>query len=185
MKKLLVFLSVFTLFSSCVLDLGDYHYYLPDNMKPLLTNNDTIYYLDSVDNRTDTFCLVINKYNRVSDNRYFFEHIDIWYKYINKRDRTFSNFLAAYSTIGTIKPVSGASIYIDTKYLRKGISNNTDNTDITKYNVNIHGVIYPTVYVLHEDYMPDTIPNTVYFTFKNGIIRYDYKDGRKYELMKK
>ena len=185
MKKLLVFISVFILFSSCVLDLGDYHYYLPDNMKPLLTNNDTIYYLDSVYNRTDTFCLEINNWFRVSDSRYYFERIYILYSLINGREQAFNNFHANYSTDGTIKPVSGAGISVDAKFFYTGINTEQDNTDITKYNVNVRGVIYPRVFVLHEDYMPDTIPNTVYFTYKNGIIRYDYKDGRKYELMNK
>jgi len=183
MKKLLVLISIIFLFASCVME--DHYYYIPEDMKPLLTNNDTIYYLDSVYNRTDTFCLEINKYNRVSDNRYFFEIIEIWYNLSNKNITISKNFHIGYSTTGTMKSISGASIYINSKYFNKGISNDVDNTDITKYNVNIHGVIYPTVYVLHEDYMPDTIPNTVYFTFKNGIIRYDYKDGRKYELIKK
>jgi len=185
MKKLLVFISVFILFSSCVLDLGDYHYYLPDNMKPLLTNNDTIYYLDSVYNRTDTFCLEINNWFRVSDSRYYFEHIDIWFNHVNKMGRTFNYFYTGYGTSGTMKPFYGVGISIDAKYFHSGVNTEQDMSGITKYNVNIRGVIYPTVFVLHEDYMPDSIPNTVYFTYKNGIIRYDYKDGRKYELMNK
>ena len=31
----------------------------------------------------------------------------------------------------------------------------------------------------------DTIPNNVYFTYKQGIIRYEYKDGRVYNLLSK
>ena len=31
--------------------------------------------------------------------------------------------------------------------------------------------------------LQDSLPNTVYFTFKYGIVRYEYKDGRKYEIM--
>jgi len=55
---------------------------------------------------------------------------------------------------------------------------------LIKNNINIRGTIYPTVFVLKPKLdIPDSLPNTVYYTLKYGIIRYEYKDGRKYEIM--
>ena len=48
----------------------------------------------------------------------------------------------------------------------------------------IQGVTYPSVY-FSQSITPDSIPNKVYFTCPNGIIRYEYKDGRVYNLLSK
>ena len=55
-------------------------------------------------------------------------------------------------------------------------------------NFTLNGVLYATVYkgyYRYEDYNVDTVPNLVYYTYKQGIIRYEYKDGRVYNLVSK
>jgi len=154
----------------------DEYSYIPRDMKPVLVNNDTVYYLDKEHNRIDTFLVNLYNYYDVSDGRYYSQNIDVYYNLLNKQS-TFNFFDSGYG-------VNGASNSIEAHYFRT-IRKGENNTDIIKNNLSIQGVIYPTVYVLHASDFPDSIPNTVYFTFQHGIVRYDYSDGRQYELIKK
>jgi len=174
MKKLLVFTSLIFLLSACEQQIK--YSDIPDNMKPLLVNNDTVYFLDSFNNRIDTFRLHVWQYYDVSDNLYYHDCIDIHYSILNK---------SASLGLSIQQIVTSVNLSISGHYFSQSIGINDKNTDNIKNNVSIHGVIYPTVYVLQGYDFPDSIPQKVYYTFKNGIIRYDYKDGRKYELMNK
>jgi hypothetical protein len=65
-----------------------------------------------------------------------------------------------------------------------GNFNRLSSTEITNYIQN--GITFPLVFYSHKTYIvPDTMPNSVYFTYKYGIIRYDYKDGRIYGLIRR
>ena len=51
----------------------------------------------------------------------------------------------------------------------------------------IKEITYTNVYIANNftALSSDSIPNKVYFTCQNGIIRYEYKDGRVYNLVSK
>jgi hypothetical protein len=170
MKKLLIFISVIFCFFSCN---QDKYYNIPNDMKPLYGNNDTICFLDSANNRIDSFQIDLRQYYLGRENAYA-EEIETHYLILNKH----ASVKGLYIEQGSM----GAGLSIASHYFPRGIRID-ENNDIVKSNVSIHGVIYPTVYVLHAYDFPDSIPNTVYYTFQHGIIRYDYSDQRKYEIM--
>jgi len=178
MKKLIVFISVILFLSSC----DQTHYYnIPEDMKPQLVNNDTICFWDSANNRIDTFSIKINQYFAVSDGRAYAENINIDYYRLNNQV-TFKSFSIDQGSLGVGFSVHGN--FSGDIWSFRTIWVEEANDDIIKNNLSIHGVIYPTVYLLQEKYsFPDTIPNTVYYTLQHGIIRYDYSNGRKYEII--
>jgi len=52
-------------------------------------------------------------------------------------------------------------------------------------NIVVSGVNYPEIYCSKESYLPDSIPYKVYYTPQQGILRYDYHDGRHYDRISK
>ena len=141
-----------------------------------MANKDIIYYLDSANNRIDTFCIKIENYYEARDMTNHWENINVRYLSSNKHT-PFEEFHSEYG-------VNGVSNSIDGQYYRT-IRKGDNNTDIIKNNVIIHGIIYPIVYVLQAYDFPDSIPSTIYFTFQYGIIRYDYSKSRHYEVVNK
>ncbi len=152
------------------------YYNIPDEQKPLLVNNDTVLFVDSLTQKIDTFNIKIFDDYFISDNRSFAEYIVIRCFRQNKL-KGFKEFHITETDKSTVMvSVDG----YDYNYLYFYV----DQSDIIKNDINIRGVIYPIVYVLKPTLnMPDTLPNKVYYSYKYGIIRYEYNDGRKYELM--
>ena len=182
MRNTITVLSiVLFLFTSC----DPFTYYnIPKEEKPLLANNDTIYYLNKANNAIDTFRITI--YHDYSSSDYSSEeYIHINYLIVNK--------ITTFESCSTMQGPGWATVNLDpyknsssTEYFNSSFNNNErnhENPDSIINNMNINGIIYPTVYKLDNPLKTVHIPNTVYYTFKNGIIRYDYADGRKYELM--
>jgi len=164
MKKLIVFISVIVLFFSCN---KVHYYYIPEDEKPLLVNNDTICFLDSANNRIDTTCVNILHYYDASEELAY-EIIEVHYNILNKH--------ASIKYLDISQSVIVSVISINYHYF-------AINTPIIKNNLSIHGIIYPKVYVFQEFGFPDSIPSTVYYTFQHGIIRYDYSKSRHYEII--
>lgn len=164
MKKLIVFISVILFLFSC----NKIHYYnIPEDEKPLLVNNDTICFWDSTNNRIDTFNINILHYYDASEELAY-EIIQVHYKILNKH--------ASIKYLDISQSVHVPVISINNQYF-------TNNTAIIKNNLSIHGVIYPKVYVFREFGFPDSIPGTIYYTFQQGILRYDYSKTRHYEII--
>jgi len=172
MKYLLIILAVVSLLFSCEKDV---YFYIPKNENPLLKDSDTVVFIDRKNNYLDSFLIKrLESYN-VSDKRYYQEVITIQYNKVNK-----SSSIAKILT----EQMASTNIYIDGYYfptIYKPASHDYYNT----ININVSGVNYSTVFVLHNNSCPDSIPNTVYYTHKYGIIRYDFSDGRYYELNSK
>jgi len=164
MRNTITVLSiVLFLFIACD---GTTYYYIPDDKKPLLVNIDTLCYLDSLKNNIDSFKISVAK-SFQSDEEIRVETIIINYTLINMKNNS-KNFY----THQTISPPIVGSM---------GYSYNRDANSLQS-NVSIRGIIYPSVYVMKSSYSsPDTLPNAIYYTYKYGIVRYDYADGRKYE----
>jgi len=51
-------------------------------------------------------------------------------------------------------------------------------------NFSLNGISYQNLYILQDD-TPASIPYKIFYTYKKGIIRYEYKDGRVYNLVSK
>jgi len=148
---------------------------LPQDKIPLLKNNDIVYFQDSTSSKIDTFQLDVRDiWDQTLEGDYF-RYIQIYFNKVNPK--------ATFLIFGiTSASVDGANF---------GIENNSSkviyNYSFKTINLAIHGVTYTNVYVGHDNtiLLPDTIPDTVYFTCQYGIIRYEYKDGRVYDLVSK
>ena len=170
MKKLILLVSVILLFYSCNFN---NKYDIPKDEIPLLNNNDILYYRDSASCKIDTFSLKIDDYWKDSYDGNKYRAISVFYHKINKK-----NPLLVYGIIAESRNIASFSVVY---YINSPIG--YDNvTNILSYT--IQKVTYPSVY-LSQNVTPDTIPNKVYFTCQNGVIRYEYKDGRVYNLVSK
>ena len=155
----------------------DHYDNIPENKKPELTNNDTLVFMDSLTNTVDTFQISFRNYYEMSDSKYYSEIIDLHYICTNH-----------------IKVISG--FWIRQHFKAAFVHNHTKTYDPIYFEENkpkpaqqdllVRGVMYPNIYVLNQyRFETDTLPKTVYYSLKHGIIRYDYADGRKYELVSK
>lgn len=163
MKYLLILISGLFFLSSC--DKPVYHN-IPKNEKPLLKDNDTAVFIDRINNKSDSFLIRRTDDYRVSDKRYYQEYIDLFYHKIRGLS-TFKEFIIQHS--------AATSISIDGDYFPT--YGNADPISVT-----INGINYQSVFVRHAANFPDSIPNTIYYSHQCGIIRYNYSDGRCYEL---
>lgn len=163
MKNLLFILSVCCLLYSC-----NDHVALPQDKIPLLKNNDMACFQDSASSKVDTFILdVRNIWHQDTEGDYL-QYIEIYYNKLNSKETLFFISIGPSGTGGDFSIFSSQSEF--------GYS-------FTVTNYIIHGITYPNVYTAHLS--NDTIPNTVYFTYPNGIIRCEYQDGRVYQLISK
>ncbi len=163
---ILTFIPALLLLSSCKQDV---YFNIPENEKPLIQNNAHLYYTDS-ENNIDSFLITRTDDYSISDKRYYHELIYISYAKMNL-SRTFKRFFSMHQ--------SRISISVDGNYF------NDINKNEVITNLQVGGVTYNQVYHLKSNNFPDSIPNSVYFTYKNGIIKYTYKDGRSFELQKR
>ncbi|MEI8272127.1 MAG: hypothetical protein WCG08_05855 [Paludibacter sp.] len=173
MKKILFLISVCSLLSSC----DKYtNYDLPKDKIPLLQNNDIVYFQDSASSKIDTFRLDVRNYRQITGENGSLEHIDIYYNFLNRK-------------VFLIYRVSTTWMYGGYNNIYNILFENESRRLVLYELINstINGKTYPSVKLLYVniDTLPDTIPNKVYYTFANGIIRYEYKDGRVYNLLSK
>lgn len=163
MKYIFISVSVLFFLFSCERDV--YHY-IPKNEKPLLKDNDTVVFIERGSKELDSFLIKRSDDYRVSDKRYYQEEIFIHY-----------NCLTESSSIDKFGFKHGASVIIFIRSNDFPTYGNADPVDVT-----VNGTSYQSVYIRHAFNFPDSIPNTVYYSHQYGIIRYNYSDGRCYEL---
>ena len=174
MKKLIFFVLVCGVMSAC----SKYVYYdLPKDKVPLLKNNDIVYFQDSASSKIDTFLLDVSHYRQITGEDGSFEHYDIYYNSVNRKTAVLIYRVSTTWIYGGYN-----NIY---NILFENESRRLDLYELTNFTIN--GKTYPSVKLLNVniDPLPDTIPNKIYYTFANGIIRYEYKDGRVYNLVSK
>jgi len=174
MKKLIFFVLVCGVMSGCTGFLGqDIHYDLPKDKTPLLKNNDVVYFQDSATSKLDTFKLSLSDIWHQTMERNYFRYISINYDRLSQKTTFLQTNISSAN-----EGYAGFSIVF--KY-----SDFNSSTKSISYKVN--RVTYPSVYVVNHNAVlqSDTIPKTVYFTYPNGIIRYEYKNGRVYNLVSK
>ncbi|MEI6555747.1 MAG: hypothetical protein WCL70_09175 [Paludibacter sp.] len=170
MKKLIFFVLVCGVMSGCD---NNNRYDLPKDKIPLLKNNEVVYFQDSASNKKDTLCLNIRDYWSQTIEQNYFRYIIVQYLKPNKK----STFLQTNITSQAESHASFSLLFSEYDF----------NTSIKSISYKVNGVTYPSVYVVNDNAVlqSDTIPKTVYFTYPNGIIRYEYKDGRVYNLVSK
>ena len=142
---------------------------IPQNEKPLLENNDTVYFSDSKNN-IDTFLIKLTDEYIVSDKRYYHENITISFQKLNET----SYFKRIYIQQG----VDAVNISIDGYYFPTIYKN--DNT----INFNVGKITYTSVHVKQDNNFPNTIPHLIYYSHTNGILRYDFSDTSYFEIKK-
>ncbi|MBN2766189.1 MAG: hypothetical protein JXR27_07415 [Paludibacteraceae bacterium] len=170
--KYLIFLLI-PFLSSC----WENHYdNIPEDQKPELTNNNTLLFIDSLTNTVDTFQIRFSIYYDISDSKYFTELIDLGYNLINTIKDINSFYIRQH--------YKGVFVYVNSINNYDRIEFNSNQTKPAQQDLLVRGVMYPNTYVLNQyRFETDTLPKTVYYSLKHGIIRYDYADGRKYELV--
>ena len=164
MKIILIFLIILACFYSC--DENEY-FNIPQNEKPILNNNDTIYFSDTK-NDIDTFIIKLSDEYEISDKRYYHEVITIKYKNVNLFGRI-SEF--------SVEHRASTNIYVDGNYCPV-IYGNENTIDLE-----IDGETYSSVYLLNVvNRDSDSIPKSIYYSHINGIIRYDFSDSCYFEI---
>jgi len=158
-------ITILTFLSSCDKIV---YFDIPQNEKPLLNNNDTVCFID-LNGKIDSFLIKRTDNYRISDKRYYHQEIIIQYKNIN-----------LYGSIRDfrIEHRGSTSIYVDGYYFPSIYKN-----DLV-INLDIKGLKYINVYNLKSLNYPDTIPKSIYYSHKKGIIKYDFSDS-SYEIINK
>jgi len=170
MKYLLILISVVLILSSCDKPV---YYDIPKREKPLLKDKDTVVFIDKENQMLDTFLIKRTDEYQIYDKNYYYENILVWYKKMGKSTSEKNIFIQQ----GTTTRISVDGNYFPTIY--KPATHEYGNT------ININGIDYQSVFIQSTTSFPDSLPNTVYYSYKYGIIRYDFSDGRCYELNSK
>ena len=170
MKKLLFFVLVCGVMSGCTSE----HFYIPTDKKPLLKNNNFVYFQDSLQaNKVDTFQLdVKDELYQDTENDYW-EYYYILYNKINQKSTFFNCFITTRTTDHLAFTIYYSNLY----YIK----------ELKTINYSINGKNFTDVNIAYLDSVHTLVntPNKIYFTYPNGIIRYEYKDGRVYNLVSK
>ena len=167
MKKTILIYIVLVLLYSCK---DGYHAAIPNDKIPDLKNNDNVFFQDSITSIIDTFNLSISNTWNQSEHDYF-QEIYVYYKKLNS-NKSFLNFRI------TTANVSGVTFIIYFDYMKfYGYQKEL-------LNFSLNGISYQNLYILQDD-TPASIPYKIFYTYKKGIIRYEYKDGRVYNLVSK
>ncbi len=172
MKKIVIYTLLLIVMSGCEYEYNN----TPAEMKPYISDNDTICFVDNAKLQADTAIIkVVKSYNYREYSRE--DNISIYY-YFNKSSSI--NKLSA--------DIHGCYLEVRSDPYSKfnTINFENDNTNIIQNEFAINHEIYSEVYVFKAiNNIPDSLPNIIYYNFRNGIVRYDYPDGRVYEKTKK
>jgi len=163
-KKIAIIVAALLAFVSCF-DKEKYDY-IPKDQKPNLQNGDTVYFVNHQDKSlVDTFVVQISTDYEVFDKTHYWETLSLSYENDNKA------FSVDYGSRYGLMILAGASDW--TSY--KG----NELTDISISGVKYQAIIFNKRYPTSE-----LLPDTLYYSYKKGIIRYDYSDTNYYEIKK-
>ncbi len=165
MKFLIVLIFLCFLLTTCEQKI---YYDIPQNDKPLFSNNDTIVFINNTNKKLDKFIVQVYNVYEVQDKRYYHERIIIKYNDINTNS-TYKSFSVSHMT--------ATSISIDGNYF----------PPITKMDTTINMTIgntnYNSVYSIYNLDMPDNLPKLMYYSHRHGIIQYQFSDSNYYEIV--
>ena len=172
MKRTIVLLLIAYSVTSC----HDYsHHYVPKELIPDLKNNEIVCFRDSGKPDIDTFRIKAIETWWPTQEGTSFQIME--YKYTKFTNNSkFLNFSITTAFGGGIN----YSIIYENTHLNYGIVNKNLNLSDLIINIKNTYISYD-----YSTIITDTIPNKVSFNFQKGIIRYEYKDGRVYNLLSK
>jgi hypothetical protein len=166
MNKLILILCAIISLAAC----NDFvEYDIPQDQIPIYKTNDTVVFRDYNNNLNDTFSLYVFKTFWKSDHSTYYYYSSTYSLLKNKTKKEYM------STTQNINSMSFAIVNSD--------FNGVFSSTIANYSQN--GIIYPSAFYANMKYIPDSIPNAVYYTYKYGVLRYEYKNGRIYELIRR
>ena len=181
MKKLILyFLFGVTLVSCNFLTIPmteDVTYAFTSDKKPETRTNDTIYFKDSGKNLKDTFLLDVFVHSHVNDNVTYYK-ASYYYMVLN-RNRRYRDIYVNISSIDYNK-----SFFFE-QYTQDVPTSFEKKNTITSFVLNDQTYSSVDVFSNRDSTNADFIPNIIYFSCKYGILRYEYLDGRVYELVNK
>ena len=174
MKKLLFFVLAICLIVSC--EFGVYR--INKNLIPEIKDKELICFKDSSSAKVDSFIMSVK---------------EMWY--VTQEDYNNQSFSIIYNNLRTNKKAFDVNIswrIVDPIRTNITLCSNPHILFMVYYspkekNITLNNILYPELYVLDNVYNEtlDTVPLRTYYTLKNGIIRYEYKDGRVYNLVSK
>ena len=155
----------------------DVTYTYSDDKKPELKINDTIYLKNTINNQKDTFLLDVFSHSKVNDN-VSYDQATFYYTLLNG-DSIYTDIKVNFTNITYS---AGITFWKNSQFISTSFSK---NRTITYGGLN--GQTYSSVDVFSKSNSKNTdfIPDTIYFSYKYGILRYEYLDGRVYELVSK
>jgi len=162
MKKIAIIAASLLAFVSCVKETYDY---VPKDKKPNLRNGDTVYFVNHQDKSlVDTFVIQISTIYDVVDKIHYFE-ATAW-RYQNKNKSFFYGLSTSYGT----SCVASSQQWDYMHY-----------SHTTTSEIDIRNTKFPVVVYAANNNSDGTVPNTIYYSIKKGIVRYDYSDTNYYE----
>lgn len=181
MKQLILYFLVIATFASCNLipfphsENIDYTY--SEDKLPDFRRNDTIYYKDTVNNQEEIYNLSVFSYHNIIDNVSYDQAKFHYYPLTHLLK--YRDIVIYFSNINYNKTIF---YKIDDD---KEISEFETKSTCANYLLN--GQSYTSVDILsrNDSTYADIVPKTIYVSCKYGILRYEYLDGRVYELENK
>jgi len=158
MKKSIVFLVLVVVFGSCEPMYKMKYENISEEMKPNLQNNDTVYFVNQqVNSVVDTF--LIERYDSylLYDRTRSLEQIYLTYRHINKQS---ANNINVHLLSANGIAVSGYTF-----------SNNYETFDLE-----VNSIKYPVFTLKNTSPTTNTLPDSLYYSYKEGILRYFYSD---------
>jgi hypothetical protein len=163
MKNIVLFLFISLLLYSCDKTV---YFNIPQSEKPLLNNNDKILFVENSLQNVDNFLITLKDYYEDSDKKYYHENISI--KYGNLQKSIYS-FLIIH---GGSTAISYSKYNYPTIY-----------PEFVTSTFFVNGKSYSSVYVIKGmPNWPDSVPSSILYSHKYGIIQFKYADNRTYEL---
>jgi len=187
-KKIAIIAATLLALASCD---RDKYYYVPDSKKTNLHSGDTVYFVNNQDKSlVDTFVITSSLSMDNLDKIVYREYFTVGYTNVNKK-ASISKFTTWVSS--SKGGVDADYVVNDTSRIYLGRSIEA----FKKINIVINNKMYNSVYMITGtntdlemslydpiQYDLETLPNKIYFSYKDGILRYDYSDTNYYERKK-
>ncbi|HOS17151.1 MAG TPA: hypothetical protein PKX15_09105 [Bacteroidales bacterium] len=140
---------------------------IPDEKKPVLQNNDTVCFVNNINNALiDTFMVSRSDEYLMYDRSNFWERINLKYTITNKQSKRRKLYVF----------LDGETKFVIYGYIP---SNGYKILDI-----NLDGIKYPTFCVKNTYPKTSTMPDSIYYSYQEGILRYYHSDTIYHQISK-
>jgi len=176
--KIAIIIATLLTLASCF-DKEKYDY-IPKDKKPNLRNGDTVYFVNHQDKSlVDTF--VIGRYEdyNVYDKTRYVEIIRLSYSPTTNTSTDYSHFWFGINYVKSSMRITAGN--------KDSVNNNKEWTSYDGNGINTEMIINGTkhsVFIDSASFPTSELPNMIYYSHKEGILRYDYSDTNYYEIKK-